>query len=248
MNRLTNNELRRLANRCSRLWRLNNLYTITDKNGRRVLFTMNSAQEALYHAMHRQNVILKARQRGFTTFIQLLMLDACVFNSDVRAGTIAHTLPNAQVIFRDKVRFPYDHLPDMIKNAAPARNDNACELLLANNSSIRVGVSLRSGTLQYLHVSEYGKICAKYPEKAREVRSGALNTVDKNGMVFIESTAEGQDGHFFELCQAARTRRNAGDALTAMDFKFHFSPWWEDEAYTLPAGSVDLPASYADYF
>src|SRR6266851_1112291 len=125
MSRLTNNELRHLASRCSRLWRLNNLYSVTDKNGRRVTFTMNSAQEALYHAMHRQNVILKARQRGFTTFIQLIMLDACVFNGDVRAGTIAHTLLDAQVIFRDKVRFPYDHLPELIKNAVPARNDNA---------------------------------------------------------------------------------------------------------------------------
>src|SRR5882757_1632675 len=248
MNRLTKNELRRLANRCSRLWRMNNLYTVTDRNGRRVTFTMNSAQEALYRAMHRQNVILKARQRGFTTFIQLLMLDACVFNDDVRAGTIAHTLPNAQVIFRDKIRFPYDHLPEAIRNAVPARNDNGGELLLDNNSSIRVGVSLRSGTLQYLHVSEYGKICAQFPEKAREVRSGALNTVDKNGFVFIESTAEGQDGHFFELCRAARTRRNAGKALTAMDFKFHFSPWQEDEAYTLPAGSVAIPGAYLDHF
>jgi hypothetical protein len=242
-------EVQRAVDRhIDRLWRLNNLYVITDKRGRRVTFAMNSAQEALYHQMHRQNVILKARQRGFTTFIQLLMLDACVFNSDVRAGTIAHTLPDAQVIFRDKVRFPYDNLPDAIKGTVPARNDNATELLLANNSSIRVGVSLRSGTLQYLHISEYGKICAKFPEKAREVRSGALNTVDKHGLVFIESTAEGQDGHFFELCQGARTRRNAGDLLTAMDFKFHFAPWHEDKAYRLAANSVDLPASYLDYF
>jgi hypothetical protein len=33
-----------------------------------------------------------------------------------------------------------------------------------------------------------------------------------------------------------------------MDFKFHFSPWHDDEAYALPAGSVELPASYQDYF
>jgi hypothetical protein len=79
------------------------------------------------------------------------------------------------------------------------------------------------------------------------VRSGALNTVDKRGMVFIESTAEGQDGHFFELCQSARTRRNAGTALTPMDFKFFFSPWHEDDAYTLPAGSAELPASTLNY-
>jgi hypothetical protein len=109
-------------------------------------------------------------------------------------------------------------------------------------------VSLRSGTLQYLHISEYGKICAKFPQKAREVRSGALNTVDKDGLVFIESTAEGQDGHFFELCRAARTRQNTGEALTPMDFKFHFSPWHADEAYALPAGSVAIPGVYLDYF
>jgi hypothetical protein len=58
-----------------RLWRLNNLYFIADKQGRRVKFQMNSAQEARYREMHNQNVILKARQRGFTTFIQLFMLD-----------------------------------------------------------------------------------------------------------------------------------------------------------------------------
>jgi hypothetical protein len=240
------NELRQ--NIRSPRWRLNNLYLITDRNGRRVTFTMNSAQHALYRAMHRQNVILKARQRGFTTFIQLFMLDACLFHPDIRAGTIAHTLPDARAIFRDKIRFPYDNLPDGLKSALPAQNDNACELLLANNSSIRVGVSLRSSTLQYLHVSEYGKICAKFPGKAREVRSGALNTIDKNGIVFVESTAEGQDGHFFELCQGARSKSNAGEILTPMDFKFHFSPWHGDEAYTLPAGSVDVPASYLDYF
>jgi hypothetical protein len=229
-------------------WRLNNLYVITDKHGRRVTFTMNSAQLALFDDMHDQNVILKARQRGFTTFIELFMLDACVFNSDIRAGTIAHTLSDAQVIFRDKIRFPYDNLPDGLKTALPARNDNATELLLANNSSIRVGVSLRSGTLQYLHISEYGKICAKFPQKAREVRSGALNTLDKDGLVFIESTAEGQDGHFFELCQTARSRHNSSAALTAMDFKFHFAPWHADESYKLPAGSVDIPASMLAYF
>jgi hypothetical protein len=231
-----------------RLWRLNNLYEITDRRGRRVTFTMNSAQQALYRDMHRQNVILKARQRGFTTFIQLMMLDDCMFRPDVRAGTIAHTLSDAEVIFRDKIRFPYDHLPEMIKAMTPATNANAGELLLANNSSIRVGVSLRSGTLQVLHISEYGKLCARFPQKAREVRSGALNTLDKSGIVFIESTAEGQDGHFFELCQAARSRSNAGEALTAMDFRFHFAPWFEEEAYRLPAGSIAVPAPCADYF
>ena len=231
-----------------RRWRLNNLYYITDKEGRRVRFQMNAAQLALFEGMHTQNVILKARQRGFTTFIQLFMLDTCVFNSDIRAGTIAHTLADAQVIFRDKVRFPYDHLPEGIRQVVGVVNDNATELLLSNNSGIRVGTSLRSGTLQYLHVSEYGKICAKYPDKAREVRSGALNTVDKDQIVFVESTAEGQDGHFFELCQAARSRAHLGTPLTAMDFKFHFSPWHDDDRYALDPAGIAIPPTFAAYF
>lgn len=229
-------------------WRLNNLYFITDKAGKRVQFKMNWAQEALFDEMHFQNVILKARQLGFTTFIQIFMLDACLFNSNVRAGTIAHTLDDAKIIFRDKIKYPYDNLPDQLRNAVSAAKDTANELLLSNNSSIRVGTSLRSGTLQYLHVSEYGKICAKYPEKAREVRTGALNTVDAGQVVFIESTAEGQEGHFYDICQAAQAKQRQGAKLSPLDFKFAFFPWWKSPEYALDPEGVPIPEPLAEYF
>src|SRR5262245_4916405 len=105
-------------------WRLNNLYWITDKQGNRVLFKMNWAQENLYNEMHHSNVVLKARQLGFTTALQLIMLDAALFNSNIRCGTIAHTLTDAQTIFRDKVKFPYDNLPEGIKAAVPIVGSN----------------------------------------------------------------------------------------------------------------------------
>jgi hypothetical protein len=187
-------------------WRLNNLYWIVDKEGNRVKFELNWAQANLFDHMHFMNVVLKARQLGFTTFIQIFMLDACIFNANIRAGTIAHRLDDAKTIFRDKVKYPYDNLPDGLKNRICKVSDSADELLLSNNSSIRVGTSLRSGTLQYLHVSEYGKLCAQFPDKAREVRTGALNTVQSGQVVFIESTAEGQEGHFFDLCENARSK------------------------------------------
>lgn len=229
-------------------WRLNNLYTITDKDGRKIPFRMNSAQELLFNEMHYLNLILKARQRGFTTFIQIFLLDVCLFNSNIRAGTIAHTLPDAQAIFRDKVKFPYDNLPDGIKAAVPRIADSASELMLGNNSSVRVGTSLRSGTLNYLHVSEYGKLCAKYPEKAREVRTGALNTVQAGQIVFIESTAEGQEGHYYELCESARAKARSKLPLTSLDFKFHFHPWHADPDYAIDATGVAIPAEYQRYF
>ena len=102
------------------------------------------------------------------------------------------------------------------------------ELLLSNNSSIRVSTSHRSGTLNYLHVSEYGWTCAKQPEKAQEVRTGALNTLQQEQVAFIESTAEGQEGHFYELCSQSKSKQRKGTPLTPLDFKFHFFPWWRN--------------------
>ncbi|MGF3026524.1 terminase [Methylobacterium aquaticum] len=229
-------------------WRLNNLYHITDKDGRKVLFAMNWAQEALFDEMHYQNVILKARQLGFTTFIQIFMLDQAVFNTNLRAGTIAHTLDDAKAIFRDKIKFPYEHLPAGIREAVPIKKSSETELLLSNNSGVRVGVSLRGGTLQILHVSEYGKICAKFADKAREVRTGALNTVQAGQLIFIESTAEGKEGHFYDLTEAAQTKARSGTPLTPLDFRFHFYPWWKSPDYRLDPTNVVIPDGYARYF
>ena len=229
-------------------WRLNNLYYVTNERGEKVRFRLNPAQKALYRALWYFNVILKARQLGFTTFIQIFMLDRCIFNSNVRAGVIAHNKDDAQVFFRDKIKFAYDNLPEWLKAERPALKNDAGELLLNNNSGIRVGTSMRSGTLQYLHISEYGKICRKYPEKAKEIRTGAMNAVHAGGFLFVESTAEGRDGHYYELCQQAQRARDAGKDLTPLDFKFHFFPWWEDGRYQMPVDGVVFEEKMVKYF
>jgi len=229
-------------------WRLNNLYYITDTSGQRTQFRLNEAQKTLLQDMWYQNVILKARQLGMTTFIQIFILDRCIFNSNVRAGVIAHNKEDAQVFFRDKIKFAYDNLPDWLKAERKAIKNDAGELLLNNNSSIRVGTSMRSGTLQYLHVSEYGKICRKYPEKAQEIRTGALNAVHAGHFVFVESTAEGRAGEFYEMCQRSKQLRDSGKAPTQMDYKFHFFPWWKDDRYRLKTEGVVIEAKMIDYF
>lgn len=229
-------------------WRLNNLYWITNEQGKRVRFRLNWAQTRLLDDMWFLNVILKARQLGMTTFIQIFMLDRCLFNSNVRAGVIAHNKEDAHVFFRDKIKFAYDNLPDWLKAERPAIKNDSGELLLSNNSSIRVGTSMRSGTLQYLHVSEYGKICRKYPDKAKEIRTGAFNAVHAGQFVFVESTAEGRDGDFYTMTQTARKLQEAKRPLTNMDFKFHFFPWWKDERYRRPAAGVLITDTMAKYF
>lgn len=213
--------------------RLTSLYYVKDKNGERQLFTPWPEQETLYWEMHYLNVVLKARQRGITTLIQLFLLDACLFNENVHAGVIAHTREDAQSFFDSKIKYAYDNLPEALKEAIPARSDNARELSFANGSSVRVGTSMRSGTLQYLHISEYGKICAKFPDKAQEIRAGALNTVSPGNIVFIESTAEGAHGDFYEKAKTAEQLQQSDTPLTELDYKFFFFPWYNAAEYTL---------------
>ena len=117
-----------------------------------------------------------------------------------------------------------------------------------NNSAIRVSTSMRSGTLQYLHISEYGQLCAKFPDKAREVRTGALNTVQAGQIVFIESTAEGREGHFYDLCEEAQAKQRMGTPLTPLDFKFNFFPWFRCPDYAIDPKGVVIEDAYQRYF
>jgi len=185
-------------------WRLNNLYKIKDKTGEVITLKVNWAQYALYESMHYLNCILKARQLGMTTIIQIFMLDRCLFNDNQNAGVVAHNKEDAEAFFADKIKFAYDNLPEDLRKLRRADTNTTRALKFSNGSMIRVGTSMRSGTYQYIHISEFGKMCAKFPDKAAEVITGTLNTVAPGQMVFIESTAEGPFGEFYDMCREAQ--------------------------------------------
>lgn len=236
---------RRFPDKLSRL--RGGFYDIKDKTGAKVPFRMNPDQEDFILNRHGLDVILKARQRGFTTVIQIDMLDDCLFMSNLSAGVIAHNLKDAKAFFGDKIKFAYDNLPETFRKVRAAEQDSADSLRFNNGSSIRVGVSLRSGTIQRLHVSEYGKLCAKFPERAEEVRTGAFNTVHVGQFITVESTAEGRAGAYYDLVKRSRDLAAQRTELTALDFKFHFYPWWSDEGYILH-GDVAIRTEMAEYF
>lgn len=230
-------------------YRLNHLYTIIQKDPPKpITFRMNPQQEQLYREMAYRNIILKARQIGFTTLIQLYMLDCCMFYPNIEAGIIAHTKTDAQKFFHKKIKYAYKQLHPSLQTAIETEKDDGGELRFANNSAISVGTSLRSTTLNLLHLSEFGKVCAQYPLKAQEIITGALNAVTPNGRVFVESTAEGQSGRFFDMCELSRQQAQENMELTSLDFKFHFFPWWEADEYALDAPSVLIPGRLVKYF
>lgn len=228
-------------------WRINNLYWIIDKNGNKILFQLNWAQKKLYQDMWYNNLILKARQLGISTFVCLLFLDRCLFNSNLHAGIIAHTKEDAEVMFR-RVKFAYDSLPAELKTLRSVNTDNARELQLSNGSTLRVGTSMRSSTLQLLHISEFGKICAKFPDKAREIITGSLNALAPGQYVFVESTAEGREGYFYQMCKEAQAIQDSRKKLSALDFRFHFFPWHAHADYRINPSNVTIPKHYSNYF
>jgi hypothetical protein len=243
---MTENELeKRLTDPA---WRLRNFYSITDKAGNRVRFAPWAEQERLFNNLWSRNLILKARQRGFSTAIQILGLDTCLFNSNTNAAVIAHDLKSARKIF-DKVKFAYENLPEAVALMKPLVKKTQTELRFRNGSSFAVTSSARSTTLQFLHLSEFGRMCAHFPGKAQEVVTGTLPAVAPGGMVFIESTAEGREGPFYEMVQKSRAAEQASKtALSRREFKFHFASWWDAEEYVDDPELVPITGAEHDYF
>lgn len=238
-------------------WRLDNLYWIVDKHGKSVPFRMNAQQRHFVRNLWNRNLILKARQLGFSTLMQVLQLDQSLFTSNFTGVVIADTLPNAKKLFA-KLEFAYDHLPDAIKEAVPIANKTKGEGIefahvdgdgKANPSKVTIGVSARGGTVALLHVSELGKIGLKFPPRAEEIKTGAFPAAEQ-GITVVESTAEGAFGLFYDLCEPAMKRREAGTPETRLDWRLHFFPWYECEDYRLSdeeAELVEVPDTLRKY-
>ena len=259
------------------LWRLENLYWIEDKNGRIVKFKLNETQHELFRNLHPRNIILKARQLGMSTFIAMLFLDQCLFNKNMKSAIVADKLENAKNIFA-KIDFAWQKFPDPLKKALDleSSSDSASEISWSNNSSFKVGTTLHSGTYQCLHISEYGPLCKQSPEKAADIKKSALPTVpDDGGLVFIESTAEGEGNDFHIMCldameleakikaavsskdhqsstvftppDSSLSTTTPSTTLSKMDYKFFFFPWFNDKTYRTKDPIVITP-NMARYF
>ncbi len=253
----------------SQEWRLNHLYWIERKNGPPCRFRLNWAQQELHRNLWHRNNILKARQLGISTYVAMLMLDMCLFREGFHCGIIDKTLPDAQEKM-SKISFAFNSLQD-----APANGEDfiECELErervmmfarqlfsssrgritatradFATGSNIRVGTNLRGGTMQLLHVSEFGYVAVNDPKKALKILSGGVNTVGRDGVVIMESTHEGgKYGENYRLTKAAM--ENVGRTLTPLDFKFFFFPWHKQPEYRVDEGEpLRLNNQHREYF
>jgi hypothetical protein len=212
-------------------WRLFNIYFIRDKEGKIVPFRPWDEQIKFLDNIWFRNVVPKARQRGFSTIVQLLMFDACVFSPNIAAGIIAQDLDTAKKISRDKIDTAWEHLPDVVRKANPLVVDNKQEKEWANGSTMSISTSTRGNTLQYLHVSELGKTAKTAPERAKEIQEGSLPSVDKTGVIVVESTVESPDDIFSRMVKQAQKVQQLGRPLSKLEYRLHFASWWDADEY-----------------
>jgi len=228
------------------VWRLHNLYTIVDKFGHEIPFVPTDEQAALIHAVYvlgqKRHVILKARQMGFSTLIELMILDACYFGENVQASIVDRSQGDASEKLKSKCKLAFEKLGALKEKLV---EDSSKTLKWLNGSSINAGKNARGGTNQWLHVSEWGPIAHEDPLRSEEIKTGALPTAEK-GVVILETTFKGgKGGHFYELLKTAM--ETPEEHRTAKDFRFWFFPWYLDKGYTLEGSLEAIPATIRAY-
>lgn len=235
-----------------RNWRLDNLYSIYDEaGGQMVKFHLRPVQRDFLEKMWYFNVILKSRQHGFTTLIDLWLLDLCLFTPGIEAVIIAHRQEDASRILESKVEKPYANLHPAIRERLTLTDANKSTLKFSNDSSITVQTSGRSGTTQAMHISELGYTGNHRPIIADEIITGSHSAVHPGSFMFIESTAMGTSGPFYKICTEARNMKLERRRLTPKDFKFHFYAWFDKPQNTLSDSDADIvrvPDRLAHYF
>lgn len=181
-----------------------------------------------------------------TTLCVIDLLDDILFTENLSAGIVSYSLEHASHIFKKIIGHALDTFPEEYKPYIGIESWSAREISLNNGSFLRVDTSLRGGTYQNILISEFGKTCARSPQKAEEVVSGTLNSVPIGGKVTIESTGEGTDGYFAEFCMNAMQRGD--DNLSQLEYKLLFYPWYEEPNYTLNIRNVTISTTQTDYF
>ena len=223
-----------------RRYAIESLLQIANKQRGIVPFKFNRVQNDYWNKRSNHDIVLKARQMGFTSVIvaEYFMEALCVPNTKV--GIIAHS-DNLATEIMDMVHFFWESMPDVIvidgvevETLRRFRVGDYSAHLVSwpeLGSSIRVGTagSIKFGRGVPLHRVLCTEVAFWDSSIADAVLSAIESAMPINGRIVLESTANGAAGLFHSIYKDAKT----GESL----YKPHFYPWTWDSTYRLPRGS-----------
>ena len=206
-------------------------FVIIDKNAKITPFFLNNVQHEFVNILNKaiedyENgkitnislLVLKGRQQGFTTFVTAYQLATTITRGNYQGLTLADKLVNAESIFQNKAKMPYNKLPEMLK---PSEKYNTKKQLLFEkiNSSWGADVATkdvgRSKTINFFHGSE----CAFWKDGISSIQASLGETFVNSAIKIWESTANGFNDY--------RTMWKSGEHINC------FFEWWKTLEYRL---------------
>jgi hypothetical protein len=204
---------------------------VRDREGHLQPLVANAAQRRFEERRGRQNIVLKARQMGVTTWVAGRFFLRTITRPGALTLQVAHTREAAEAIFCIVQRM-WEELPEDLREGPLVRSRaNAGQMVFPKlDSEYRVASACdasagRGLSVQNLHCSEV----SRWPGDAAMTLAGLRAALAPEGELVLESTPNGPYGAFYaEWCAGVDVGRD-GDALVR-----HFLPWWMEAAYVGP--------------
>ena len=206
---------------------------IRTKQGEVAPLALNPAQQildaAILEQLQTENkirvIILKARQQGLSTYVGGYLYYSVSQQKARKAMVITHHADSTRALF-DMTKRYHEHCPEILKphTKYSSRRELSFDVLdssyvVATAGGDSVG---RGETLTHVHASEL----AFWPRSTQaDIWNGLVQAVPNasNTAIFIESTANGVSGVFYDLWKGAVEGTNG--------FTPVFIPWFTDPTY-----------------
>lgn len=218
-----------------------NLLKILSKGGGLVPFELNKAQKHIHSVIEEQLertgrvrvLVLKARQQGCSTLTAGRFYRAVTHRKGVCAYVLSHAMDTTKKLFAITRRY-HNNMDPLFQASTTAASANEYYFNRLE-STYHVGTAGaketgRGGTIHYFHGSEV----AFWPDAEKHF-AGVMQSIPTGMLsagteIILESTANGPQGKFYEMCM---------DALKGEgEYELIFTPWyWQDEyAQEVPNG------------
>lgn len=202
------------------------LLRIENKERQDVSFIPNRVQRQFMGQRTGRDIVLKARQLGFTSVIMADYLVDCVTRPGTVSVVVSHEDHNTQRLFQKARKF-YDSIPDTLKPRLG--HGSATEMTWPSiGSTFYIGTARAQvfGRGDTIH-NFLGSEISRWPDPDKIMTAVRESVPMVGGSIVLESTPNGEGNYFHIACEQALKGEGT--------FKLHFYPWWENDEYQLAA-------------